>query len=77
MSIEFSDHAKLQLKKRKLSKTKVVDTIRHPDKKLKSFNNRRLRQKRVGGKILEVVTVSEGSRITVVTAYYLEGNSEN
>lgn len=77
MSIEFSDHAKLQLKKRKLSKTKVVDTIRHHDKKLKSFKNRRLRQKRVGGKILEVVTVSDGSRITVVTAYYLEDNSEN
>ena len=45
--------------------------------KLKTFKNRRLRQKRVGGKILEVVAVTEGSRIIVVTAYYLEDNSEN
>ncbi len=34
--------------------------------------NRRLRQKEFGGNILEVVTVTEGSRITIITAYYIQ-----
>lgn len=39
---------------------------------VKSFKNRMWRQKQFGSKILEVVTITEGSRITVVTQYYLK-----
>lgn len=69
MPIKFSDHAKDNLKERKISEKRVVETVNNPDNILTSFKNRRLRQKRFGDRILEVVTVTEGSRITVVTAY--------
>lgn len=77
MSIEFSDHALEQIKARKISKSRILTTVKKPENKLKSFKNRRLRQKRFGSKILEVVTVTEGSRIKVITEYYLEELSEN
>lgn len=72
MPIKFSDHAKKQLKERYISKKRTTETVKDPDRILASFKNRRLRQRRFGDKILEVVTVTEGSRITVVTAYYLK-----
>lgn len=72
MSIKFSDHAAAQLKERKIPKKRVVDTVKKPETKSKSFKNRTLRQRRFGSKILEVVAVTEDSKITVITAYYLE-----
>lgn len=69
MPIKFSDHAIGNIKERYISKKRAVEAVRNPDKILISFKNRRLRQKRFSGRILEVVTVTEGSRITVVTAY--------
>lgn len=77
MSIEYSDHAKRQIKERKILLINIVETIRNSSMKAKSFKNRKLRQKRFGSKILEVVTVTEGSKITVITAYYLGVNDEN
>jgi len=74
MSIEFSDHALEQVKSRKIPRKRIIDTIKNPQKKIKSFKNRILRQKQFGSKILEAVTVTEGSKITVITAYYLEEN---
>jgi uncharacterized membrane protein len=70
--IVFSDHARKQLKERYVSKKRTIEAVRNPDKVLASFKNRRLRQRRFGDRILEVVTVTEGSRITVVTSYYLK-----
>lgn len=72
MPIVFSDHAKFQIKKRSVSKKQIIETIKNPQEILPSFKNRRLRQRRFGDKILEVVTVTEGSRITVITTYYLK-----
>lgn len=74
MSVVFSDHAKLQLEKRKISQDTVRKVVKEPSKISPSFKGRKLRQKRLGDKLLEVVTRTEGSRITVVTAYYLEEN---
>jgi len=72
MNIEFSDHAKKQLKDRMIPVNKVVGTVNNPAGKIKSFKNRMLRQKPFGSKILEVVTITEGSKITIITAYYLK-----
>lgn len=72
MPIVFSDHAKKQLKERYVSEKRIIEAVRDPNKVLSSFKNRRLRQRRFGDRILEVVTVTEGSRITVVTVYYLK-----
>lgn len=74
MPIEFSDHALEQIRERNLSKTQVKKTVENPDEILPSFRNRELRRKMFGDKILEVVTVTEGSRITIITAYPEEKN---
>lgn len=74
MPITFSDHAKRQLEKRKISRVLARKVVESPNKILPSFRGRKLRQKRIGDKLLEVVTKTEGARIIVVTAYYLEEN---
>lgn len=71
MPIEFSDHAKKQIKKRGISQKKIIETVRNPEEIILSFKTRRLRHKTFGDKILRVITITEGSRITVVTSYYI------
>lgn len=77
MSIKFSDHARKQLGERGISEKLVISTINNPEKRSKSFKNRTLRKRRFNDRMLEVVTVTGGSRITVITAYYLEESNEN
>lgn len=72
MPIVFSDHAEYQIKRRKISKKTVLKAVQHPDRIVPSYRGRRLRKMRIGDKMIEVVTKTEGSRITVVSAYYLE-----
>ena len=50
----------------------VLAVIAKPQKILSSYRGRKLRQGIIGDKILEVVTKTEGTKITVVTAYSLE-----
>lgn len=72
MKIIYSDHAKKQLVERKIPKKIVLETVKNPQKKTKSFKNRELRQKKFSGKILEVVTITEDDIATVITQYWLE-----
>ena len=72
MPIVISHHARKQLKERNISEQRVMETIINPDEILTSFKNRQLRRKRFSDMILEVVTVTEDARITVITTYYLE-----
>ena len=72
MPIKFSKHAEDQLKRRRISQKLIIEAVRNPRKKIVGFRGRSLRQKQVGDKILEVVTKTEGSRITIITAYFLE-----
>lgn len=72
MMIVFSDHAGEQLKRRKIPKKWVEETVRSPEEIFESLRGRKLRRKQFGGKILEVVTVTEGPRITIVTQYWLD-----
>ena len=71
--IEFSDHAKDQNSIRKIPNSRIVETVKLPDRTIPSFRRRELRQKTYGNKTLEVVTVKEGNVIIVVTQYYLKG----
>lgn len=77
MSIEFSKHAKERLKKRSISPKLIKDIVENPDEILSTFRGRKLRRRRFSSKILEVVTKTEGSKITIITAYFLEENNEN
>lgn len=74
MAIKFTDHAKFQLRKRRLSQKRILEIVKNPDEIKPSYKNRRLRRKLIGGKILQVVTVTEGSKITVISGYYLRKN---
>lgn len=71
MKIIFSDHAKKQRIERKIPLKDVLETIKKPQNKLKSFRNRQLLQRKFGDKILEVVTSQEKDITTIVTQYYL------
>ncbi|OGE38156.1 hypothetical protein A3D79_01790 [Candidatus Daviesbacteria bacterium RIFCSPHIGHO2_02_FULL_39_8] len=71
MPIKFSDHAKFQLRKRHISQRQVLDVVRNSEEIRPSYKNRRLRRKLVGGKILQTVTITEGSKITVISGYFL------
>lgn len=72
MPVKLSDHAFSQIKKRDLSEELVIEVALEPEEILPSYRGRKLRRSKVGDKILEVVTKTEGSRITVITAYLLE-----
>lgn len=74
MPVSFSDHARKQLKRREITQKLIIKAVRNPTEILSSFRGRKLRRRKVGGKLLEVVTKTEGSKITVITAYYLEEN---
>jgi hypothetical protein len=70
--IKFSDHAKRQLRTRKIPQHVVIQAVGSPQKISSSFRHRKLRQMRFDDKILEVITKTEGSIIIVITAYFLE-----
>lgn len=72
MPIAFSKHALEQMRRRKISQNKVINVVLHSHQKISSFRDRKLRQMLVGGKLLEVITKTEGNRITVITACFLE-----
>ncbi len=72
MPIFFSEHSRKQLKRREIKQKDVLSAIKSPDEIILSFKDRKLRRKRIGGKLLEVVTRTEGSRITVITGYFLK-----
>lgn len=77
MKIVFSDHAKKRRIERKIPRKHVVETIKNPQNKLKSFRNRQLFQKQFNGKILEVVITKQESATIVVTQYWVEEQDEN
>ena len=72
MSIIFSEHAKRQLRRRRISQKLIISVVKNHKEMTASFKERKLRKKIIGDKILEVVTITEGSRITIITGYYIE-----
>lgn len=72
MSIEFSEHAKQQLERRRITQEMVIKVIQNTQQSISSFRGRKLLRAVIGDKLLEVVTREEGLKIVVITAYYLE-----
>lgn len=68
----FSKHALSQIKRRKIPSSLVKQVVHSPAAKLSSFRGRELRRLNVNGKILEVVTKTKDSKVTIITAYYLK-----
>lgn len=73
MPIVFSDHAKIQLKRRGISQKLVKNTLLHSKQAMPSFRGRKLHRSMVGDRLLEVVTRTEEEVTVVITAYFLEG----
>jgi hypothetical protein len=71
MPIVFSEHARIRLRKRKISQKLARDIVENPQEIIRSFKQRRLRRTMIGGRILQIVTVTEGSKITIISGYYL------
>ena len=69
--IVFSDHAIERSKERKIPKKLILETIFSPEKVTENFRGRKLHRKRFGDKILEVVTITKGPKITIITQYWL------
>ena len=71
--ITFSDHARAQLRERKLSKNLILDAVRRPDKIFQQSINRYRAQKilhKGGGKYLLIVVYDEIDRAReIVTAF--------
>lgn len=72
MPIVFSEHAKSQLKRRKISLKVARDIVENPRKIASSFRSRKLRSRTVRGKLIEIVTKTEGSKISIITGYIIK-----
>lgn len=75
--IEFSKHAKEGNIKRKIPIKWILKVVKDPEEVLDSFKGRVLRRRKFGDRILEVVTITEGNSIRIITQYYLGDNDES
>jgi len=69
MNIQFTRHAREQMKERGISEDEVINTIKYPEKTDKIHNKYYVQKKTIQGKI-EVVYVRE-KYIKVITVYPL------
>ena len=76
MNWKWTDHIKLQLKERKISKELAENTLDNPDNIINGKEGRKIYQKITGDKLIRVVTEKE----SLITAYltdkinkYMEG----
>lgn len=70
MKINFTFHAELRLKKRKLSKQEVTKAVRFPDKTIKK-HGKYYYQKRLERGIIEVVAEITEDNLNIITIYWL------
>ncbi len=70
--IIFSEHAKLRMHKREVSKEEVESVLESPDIQYPSFLGRKIARKTIGGREITVVYVEE-ERDNVIVTVYAEG----
>ena len=71
MDIKITNHARLRMQQRGIEESSVASAITNPDKIGDSFGRRKLVQKAIGDKTLEVVYIEE-DEIVVITVYWSE-----
>jgi len=69
--VEFSSHAKRKIFQRKISRTLILNTLAEPDHIRRSYENRKIAEKRIGKLSLRVVFVEERGKIIVVTSHWV------
>jgi len=70
MKIIFTRHAEERLKKRRILKVEVIETLRFSDRAIKKFGLYYL-QKRLFRGTIEVCCERTGKSINIITAYWL------
>jgi len=70
MQYLFTLHAEYRIKKRKLTKEEVIETIKYPDKTLKKYD-KYYAQKNIGRGTIEVVYEKTERYIKIITVYWL------
>ncbi len=71
MKIEFSDHAELKIRQRKLPRQKILATVLQPDFIQLGYNEREKLFKKFNRNHLQAVIKREPSRIIVITAHWI------
>ncbi|MDO8518263.1 MAG: DUF4258 domain-containing protein [bacterium] len=71
MQIEFSDHAELKIRQRKLSRQKILETVERPDLVQLGYSGREKLFKNFGKNHLQVIVKREAGSIVVVTAHWI------
>ncbi|OGC86170.1 MAG: hypothetical protein A2V73_07625 [candidate division Zixibacteria bacterium RBG_19FT_COMBO_42_43] len=72
MRIVLTEHARDRLSQRNIRKRDVIQTLKNPDRILKSFGRRKIAVKSIKEKTLEVVFREEKNILIVITSYWLE-----
>lgn len=72
MKIVLTEHARDRLSQRNIREKEVIQTLKNPDRILKSFGRRKIAVKNIKDKTLEVVFREEKDILIVITSYWLE-----
>jgi len=67
---DYTEHATLRMKHRKISETEVEDTIQNPDFSFVTRFGRSAALKKYGSKFLKVIYERSNDKITVITVYW-------
>ena len=68
----FTTHVVVRMRQRGIRRLDIRRTVYDPDQVIPSFRGRRVAQRRIGTRTLEVVFTREGRATVIVTAYWLE-----
>lgn len=70
MKIKYTDHAKYQLRERKIERVWIEETIKRPDRLVK-IGKKHYSIKKLDGHTLKVIYIEGEKYIKVITTYWL------
>lgn len=70
MKFDYTEHAKENIRERKLSKRAVENAVLNPDEVVESNFGRKIAHKMVKNKLLRVIYEEENNVYIIITAYY-------
>ena len=70
MAITYTEHAKIRMKHRGISKSEVEETLLHPYFIVPSQLGRFIAVKKYGDKYLKAICEKSNDKITVITVYW-------
>ncbi|MBI3495056.1 DUF4258 domain-containing protein [Candidatus Berkelbacteria bacterium] len=74
-TIEFSSHAAYKMAQRRIARELIIKTLQDPNRIRRSYENRKIAEKRLGKLTLRVVFIEERGRIIVVRSHWIISKS--